>query len=271
MILRDYICILLSKAISYRLFRIFVVMIKQLFLGLIASMFLGFSVQAQKCDRVLLTGRVQDTTQHQVFYNMMVVNSTTGRGVFGQPDGSFSVYASKNDSITLSVKGYSMYGFRVVSDSNCQMKIHGILDPKAVVFDEVVVRPLKTLQQIKEERANLSMRETRQVSGIEVMQSPITALYQAFSKTERNKRIIAEMEYKNDQRKVLKELLRLYVAYDIVELEESEFDTFIEFLNVDENFLKTSSEMELITFVKDKFEHFISNENHFLEPKRSKK
>lgn len=245
-------------------------MINKYFFGLIGLFGFSCSLHAQKCERVLLTGRVQDTTQNQVFYNMMVVNSTTGRGVFGQPDGSFSVYANTNDSITLSVKGYSMYGFRIVSDSNCQMKIHGILDPKAVMFDEVVVRPLKTLQQIKEERANLSIRETRQVTGIEVLQSPITALYQAFSKTERNKRVIAAMEYKDDQRRVLKELLRLYVAYDIVELDESEFDGFIEFLNVDENFLKTSSEMELITFVKDKFEHFISNENHFLEPKRSK-
>jgi hypothetical protein len=226
---------------------------------------------AQKCDRVFLNGRVVDTIQNQGFYNLMVVNSTTGRAVFGQPDGSFNVYTSNNDSITLSIKGYSMYGFRIKSDSNCQMKIVGILDHKAVQFDEVVVRPLKTLQQIKEERAALSLRETRQVTGIEVLQSPITALYQAFSKREKNKQWISQMEYKDDQRKVLKELLRVYVAYEIVKLDEEEFDSFVEFLNIDEDFLKTASEMELITFIKDKFEHFSRVNNHYyVEPERKK-
>jgi hypothetical protein len=151
------------------------------------------------------------------------------------------------------------------------MKIVGILDHKAVQFDEVVVRPLKTLQQIKEERAALSLRETRQVTGIEVLQSPITALYQAFSKREKNKQWISQMEYKDDQRKVLKELLRVYVAYEIVKLDEEEFDSFVEFLNIDEDFLKTASEMELITFIKDKFEHFSRVNNHYyVEPERKK-
>jgi hypothetical protein len=239
---------------------------------LLSIFFFGLNdLSAQKCDRVFLSGRVLDTIQNQGFYNLMVVNSTTGRAVFGQPDGSFSVYTSNNDSITLSIKGYSMYGFRIKSDSNCQMKIVGILDHKAVQFDEVVVRPLKTLQQIKEERAALSLRETRQVAGIEVLQSPITALYQAFSKREKNKVWISQMEYKDDQRKVLKELLRVYVAYEIVKLDEEEFDSFVEFLNIDEDFLKTASEMELITFIKDKFEHFSRVNNHYyVEPERKR-
>ena len=121
---------------------------------------------------------------------------------------------------------------------------------------EVVVKPLKTLEQIKEERKNLVLRETRQVTGIEALQSPITALYQAFSKKEQNKRWIAEQKYKDDQRQVVKELLRLYVAYEIIEMEEDEFDDFIIFLNADPDFLKTAAEMELVLFIKDKFEHF---------------
>lgn len=250
---------------------IFVTMKVIKILGLIFSVFWSITATAQKCDRVFLTGRVIDTMQTQGFYNLMVVNSTAGRGVFGQPDGVFNVYASPNDSITLSVKGYAMYGFRIKADSNCQMHITGILDHKAVKIEEVVVRPLKTLQQIKEERASLSMRETRQVTGIEVLQSPITALYQAFSKREKSKQWISKMEYKDDQRKVIKELLRLYVAYDIVKLDEEEFDNFIEFLNIDEDFLKTASEMELITFIKDKFEHFSRmNDHYFVEPEKRK-
>jgi len=102
----------------------------------------------------------------------------------------------------------------------------------------------------------LALRETRQVTGLEVLRSPITALYQAFSKREKNKRWIAEQEFKDDQRKIVRELLHLYVAYDIIELSEEDFDSFIYFLNVNDSFLKTASEMELITFIQDKFDHF---------------
>lgn len=214
------------------------------------------NVFSQKCDKVLFTGKVVDTLRPQSFYNFMIVNKTTGKGVFGQPNGSFSVYVSNGDSITLSVKEYQMVDLVIVADSNCQFKRIIPLDSKPREIREVTVKPLKTLDQIREEREALAMRETRMVTGLEAMQSPITALYQAFSKKEQNKRWIAEQQYKDDQRKVVKELLRLYVAYDIIDLTEEEFDEFISFLNVDEDFLKTASEMELITFIQDKFEHY---------------
>ena len=56
--------------------------------------------------------------------------------------------------------------------------------------------------------------------------------------------------------KIVQELLRLYVAYDIIELDEEEFREFIAFMAIDDNFLKTASDMELITYINDKFEHY---------------
>ena len=218
--------------------------------------FCSLSVFGQQCDKVLFTGKVVDTLRPQNFYNLMIVNRRTGQGVFGQPNGTFSVYVNNGDSISISVREYPLVKLVVKADSNCQFLKTLFLAPKPQEVREVIVRPLKSLEQIKEERSALAMRETRLVTGIEVMQSPITALYQAFSKKEQNKRWIAEQNYKDDQRRVVKELLRTYIAYDIIELNEEEFDNFIAFLNVNDSFLKTATEMELITFTKDKYEHF---------------
>lgn len=217
---------------------------------------ISFGFSQSKCEQVLLIGSVEDSLNPQNFYNLMIVNRTRGKGVFGQPNGRFSVYVSENDSISISVKGYPMIGFRVHSDANCQFRFHKFIEKQTVEMKEVVIKPLKTLEQIKEERQELSMRETRQVTGIDMLQSPITALYQTFSKKEKNKKWIAEQEFKDNERKVVQELLRLYVAYDIIHLTDDEFDDFIKFLNIDETFLKTATEMELITFVQDKFEHY---------------
>jgi hypothetical protein len=218
--------------------------------------FSSLSVIGQQCDKVLFTGKVVDTLRPQNFYNLMIVNRRTGQGVFGQPNGTFSVYVNNGDSISISVREYPLVKLVVKADSNCQFLKTIFIEPKPQEVREVLVRPLKSLEQIKEERSGLAMRETRMVTGIEVLQSPITALYQAFSKKEQNKRWIAEQNYKDDQRRVVKELLRTYIAYDIIELDEEEFDNFIAFLNVNDSFLKTATEMELITFIKDKYEHF---------------
>lgn len=203
-----------------------------------------------------MSGKIVDTMRLQNFYNLMVVNKTTGRGVFGQPNGHFTAYANPGDLIALSTKGYPVYQFIVQPDDHCQTKVLAYVERLPQEVAEVVVRPLKTLEQIKEERENLALRETRLVTGVNVLESPITALYQAFSKKEQNKRWIAEQQFKDDQRRIVQELLRLYVAFDIIELNEAEFDAFITFLNIDEQFIKTATEMELILFIKDKYEHY---------------
>jgi hypothetical protein len=211
----------------------------------------------QQCERVLLKGRVIDTLRPQAFYNLMVVNTSAGKGVFGQPDGRFSAYVTNEDSVVLSIKGYPKYTMTVIADSNCQYVVNAYIERLPQELEEVVIRPLKTLDQIKEERAALAMRDTRIVSGISAFESPITALYQAFSRKERNKRWIAEQEFKDDKMRIVKELLALYVAYDIFELDTDDFDSFISFLNINEDFLKTATEMELVLFIKDKYEHFL--------------
>ena len=218
---------------------------------------ISISVHSQNaCTKVYVKGSVRDTLQNQSFYNLMIVNKATGRGVFGQPDGSFQIYANQGDTISLSVKNYGVFRFQVLGDSNCQMYLQQLMVSKVKMLSEVVIKPLKSVQQIKEERANLALKETHSVTGVDVIQSPITALYERFSMKAQQREKIAGLIYIDQQRKVLKELLRVYVAYEVIDLKDDEFDAFVIFLNINEDFLKTSSDMELINFIKGKFEHF---------------
>lgn len=225
------------------------------FLGLLLSV----SVYGQNdCDEVYIYGKITDSSAVNAFYNMMVVNTTTGRAVFGSANGSFSTYCHEGDSITISIKGIKPLGFKVKADENCQMRFDTTVYLRQETIRAVVIKPLKTLKQIKEEREALAKRETKTVKGVNVIESPITALYQALSKKEKAKRWLAEQRYQDSQRAVLKDLIKLYTTYDIMNLPEDEFDQFIDFLNIDVDFLKTASEMELVTFIKDKYEHYQS-------------
>lgn len=214
-----------------------------------------------KCDKILVTGNVIDTLNHQQFYNLMIVNKSTGRGVFGLPDGGFNIYANPGDSIVLSVKNYTSIRLVVKPDSICQMKKNYILTSKVHNLKEVVIKPLKSIQQIKEERLNLSMRDTKTTSGVDAFNSPVTFLYERFSHKAQMKQKVAKLKHEDNKKKVLKELLQVYVVYEIIELSDEQFDDFISFLNISEDFLKTSSDLELIIFIKDKLEHFKSEIN----------
>jgi len=209
-----------------------------------------------QCDEIYLKGSVKDTLNDKGFYNLMVINLTTQQGVFGQPSGKFAVYVNPGDRIAFSVQGYKKVIINVPSGDTCTIDTLIVLPTKLQEYDPVEVHPVKSLETIKKEREELSMRETRTVTGVDVMQSPITALYERFSKKAQSKRKVAEMEHQDNINNVLKDLLRLYVSYDVVYLEEEQFTAFVHFLNIDEHFLKTASDYELITYIKDKLEHY---------------
>jgi hypothetical protein len=206
---------------------------------------------------ITIKGRVIDTTQVVGFYNVMIVNKTAGKGIFGSYDGSFKITVKKSDLVGLSVTGYKTQ-YLSFKDKKFKKEydVTIYLDMISFTAQKVEVKPYKSLQELQEERASISKREVPQVTGVNVLQSPITALYMQFSKREKTKRMIADLEYQDQKREIVREILRIYVHNDIIGLEDEEFDSFITFLNLNDQFLKTASDYELIVYIKYKFQHF---------------
>jgi len=232
----------------------------RLFLVSISFLFclVGFNQQPDYNDSLItIKGKVVDTSFAVGFYNLVVVNKSVGRGVFGKYNGTFEIQVKKGDRIAVSVVGYQTM-FLSYADSSYKTVFTPTLyiQPLEYSSEEVVVKPLKTLEQLKEERESIAKREVPTVTVTNAIQSPITALYMAFSKREKTKRKVAEMEYQDQQHDVVQEILRLYVHHDIIDLDGDEFEEFIIFLNLNVNLLKYASDYELITYIKDKFDHF---------------
>ena len=98
---------------------------------------------------------------------------------------------------------------------------------------------------------------------MDALNSPITFLYQEFNRLEKLKRHNAE-RINNDKRKeLLRQLLANYVAHDIINMDNDEFDDFIEFCNVPENYLKSASQYDFCIYIKRKFEVYaMMKKNH---------
>ena len=113
--------------------------------------------------------------------------------------------------------------------------------------------PERTLKEIEKDIAELGYNERDyRLYGVDALQSPITFLYQAFSKRERSKRKVAELINEERKRDLLKELLHLYVEYDIINLSDEAFDEFIDFVNVPDSTIQGLSQYDFLVYIKRK-------------------
>lgn len=223
-----------------------------------------------KEDPLLVTikGKVGDPDLISPFYSVMVINKRTKQGRFGKFDGTFSVKARQSDTILISTRGYKVVTL-CFKDSVPAMEYEVNIKLSMVQYVGAVVevKPLKTLKELKEARAKLAKEKSRTPDprGIDAFASPITALFNIFSKKEKSKKLLRELEYKASQKEILKEMMRVYVHNDIIQLEPHEFDDFIDFLNIDAQTLKTASDYQLIVYIKDKFQHYLQVNDYYYE------
>lgn len=188
--------------------------------------------------------------------DLMIINLNTGQGVFGKADGTFSISADRTDTILVASTGYE-YKRVTVFDSIVKSSYHlnVALTKLNVNLREVVIFSARDLEKIYTdiEKLGYNKREM-QIGGADALNSPITFLYQEFSKFEQLRRHNAERINNDKRRTLLKELLASYVASDIFYLDAGEFDDFVDYCNVPEHFMKTATQYDFCVFIKYKFE-----------------
>ena len=218
---------------------------------------LALQAQAQE---VVVNGKVTGGDGEKVFYDLMIVNRRLRTGNFANTDGSFTVRAQRNDTLLIGAGGYvtrtvPLGEFTDVDHGHLQITLR----PWSIDLQPVAVLPERTLQQIQEDIAKLGYNEKDyRETGINAFESPITFLYESFSRRERSKRLVAQLENEDKKRELLKELLQEYVDYGIINLSDQSFDDFIDFCNVPEEVLKGLSQYDFLVYVKKKYQLYTS-------------
>ena len=213
-----------------------------------------------------VNGRVYDpATSTPDLNNFMIVDMETQHGFYGKADGSFSIDINKNDTLVIAVIGYEFvkYCFR---DSVKKDRYDILVRLKRKVMQLPEVRSIapRDLEAIEKDIQKLGYnKRDYEISGIDALQSPITFLYEEFSRYERLRRHNAQIVNNEKRRNLLKELLSRYVADEIINLSNDEFEHFIDFCNVEETFLKTSTQYDFMVYIKRKFELFAAMNDYY--------
>lgn len=222
---------------------------------------LWLSLGAYAQQEVLIQGRVITTVVEQrTFYDLMIVNKRTRSGTFGNSDGTFLVKALRTDTLLIASVGHRTQAI-TMADSLPKERYEVVvrMEPIQVQLAEVEVLSERTLKQIQKDIEKLGYRESdHRIGQVDALQSPITFLYQEFSRRERSKRLVAQLENEDRKRALLKELLHKYVAYDIINLHDEAFDDFIDFCAVPDEVIKGLSQYEFLLYMKKKYELYAS-------------
>jgi hypothetical protein len=211
---------------------------------------------AQTKPTITVSGHATEAKTNMDLYQVVVVNQRTSEGTLAS-GGKFSIQAYQTDTILVSASGFAMKKICFKDSaykSHYSVIIH--LDSLQVTLHEVHVYPMRNLNEIHQEEHGLGdIPNTDTYKSVNAM-SPITALYERFNRLERSKRKVAEMEDDDKKRQVLKDLFHLYIKYDIIQLDDAQFDTFIDYLNLPDSYITQATDYDLIMAIKYKYEMF---------------
>ncbi len=231
------------------------------FLSLLACAPAMLRAQNDSIPLITVSGKVLDADHAAAsFPLLMVVNLKTGRGFFGSTDGKFSVRVQKSDTLLISAIGYQT--FKLCFADSVQMEsYHVFIKIKKLMFDlkPVEIFPERELDQIESDLQSLGYDEKNyRLTGIDAWSSPLTAMYQEFSKRERDKRRAALIWNESRKNELLRELLAVYNRSELISLPPERFDDFIDYLRLNDEMLRGWTQYELAFYVKTRYERFIS-------------
>jgi len=249
--------------------------VRQLLLSLfILSGILSASAQGNPDSLIHISGKVYDPLNaNPDLTNFMIVNLRTQNGIFGKADGTFSVDIRRSDTLVVAVTGYEFRKFCYRdSAQRHDFNLLVALREKLVKLPEVRILAPRDLASIEKDIQKLGYnKKDYEISGINAIESPITFLYEEFSRIERLRRHNAQLVNDDKRRQLLKELLARFVADDIIALNNSDFDRFVDFCNVPEDFMKRATQYEFMTYIKNRYELFSEMHDYYRERTKEEK
>jgi len=223
-------------------------------------------------QQVTISGKVTDNHGNENMYQVVVVNARTSEGTFASAGGVFNISALQNDTILFTASGFAV---KKVCLKDSAVKNHYSiivkLDSLHMSLSEVRVYPVKSLREIDESKDKLGEKHnTDRYANTHALTSPINYLFERFNSMEQSKRKVEELTDEQQKRQVLKDLFHLYIKNDIINLDDSQFETFIDYLNFSDNFIRTATDYELLMAIKYKYEAF-ENANSYYPPSEKHK
>ncbi|MEX2589898.1 MAG: hypothetical protein WD334_06810, partial [Chitinophagales bacterium] len=179
----------------------------------------------------------------------LIVNTSTGKGFFGNTDGSFKINVKKNELIKVLSHGFTT-GTISLKDSTLKDIYHVIVTLKALEIkrkDPVIIRPKPTQEEISKSKSKIGELEYDPwiMTSKPGILSPVSLFYYLFSKKEKEKRAYINLLIEDQYMQAMKKIIRFFIDAELISLEENEIEKFIDHCAIDPEFVKYASIYEI--------------------------
>ncbi len=209
--------------------------------------FTSFVVLMGNAQRRYIVGKVIDPETMKGVDRASVLNQATKHIVKTNANGLFSILAGKDDSLIVTSLTHGRNGIQWDGVTE-EPVIYSRRLMKSIDLPEVKIKTKREEQLEKEIREILAEPErTTKLGGektMELIQSPISLLYEAFSRRAKSDRKVLVL-MQQERRQKLAEYRLSMIAGRITDYRGDELDRFMYFCNFKQDFLLTSSEYEL--------------------------
>ncbi len=208
-------------------------------------------------NKIVLKGKVMDETKSAVIFPV-IANKTKNTGMMANPDGTFQMMIDKSDTILVSSIGYFLQKI-CLKDSSITSDTFALniyLKKNIQTLKEVTVFDVKSIKELQKQKEALGEKNTNTYKNVNALESPFTALYEMFSKTEKQKREVEKLENNDRRNAFLKELLRNYISYEILDMPDEQLEDFIDFMGLNDEYIKTVSDYDLAAYITAAYERY---------------
>lgn len=231
---------------------------------ILATILCTFSAFGQQKDIILEVNIVNENNFN--IPHVDVANRRQQLSFSSDKNGFFSTKINEKDTLVLFKNGYlpqKIYINDTMAKSN--YKITVTMNRIPIELTEVQITAIKTHQQIRKSINNLYLPNTDLYPNAKPLQNPISYLYELISKKEKEKRLAANLETEYNKRSVLKDIFRLYNAYNIIDLPEEDFENFITYLDMPYEFMQRVSDYDLAVTIKYKFKTYRNDKYNWIK------
>jgi hypothetical protein len=194
------------------------------------------------------------------FTDMLVVNMTKGTGVYGNLDGSFEITVKQHDVIKISCRGYTTATISM-KDSVYKKEYFVFVKLKFLEIiqeNPVIIRPQPTIEDLKTSQNNIGSYQYKPLvnNALDMFMSPLTAIYQMFSKREAEKQKYAMFMSQKEIDDYVTNVSRYLSKSGVIDLTEEEMPYFVARCPINEDFAKEASLYDVSIVIKSCYEEY---------------
>ena len=232
--------------------------------------FILVGLQMQSHAQVIVNGIVYDSTTKAPIFSATIENMTTHQGSFSNVKGEFRIEASLGDYIVFTHVGYARRVISIkVTDNISELKVY--MSTKATSLKEVTIKLGPTEYQLDSaKRASLYDRAFDYQQQKSVF-SPISSVYQKFSKKYKNLRKFQDQIVDMEQEKFIDNRYKPELVNSLTKLEDEELASFMNQYPMEYDYARVASELEIKMWIKYNFQDYIKRGKPAFVPPTKKK